>query len=175
MAWRSASPIRRPMPTTLIDARSAAGEAWARASIEERIGVCLEIVQRLNKQSFLIANAVMHTTGQAFMMAFQAGGPHAQDRALEAVAYAYDEMTRVPRTANWAKPQGKGDPIVLDKSWRIVPRGVSLVIGCATFPTWNGYPGDLRQPRHRQQRDREAASGRDPAARDHREDRRARC
>jgi phenylacetic acid degradation protein paaN len=29
---------------------------------------------------------------------------------------------------------------VLDKSFRIVPRGVSLVIGCATFPTWNGYP-----------------------------------
>ena len=27
-------------------------------------------------------------------MAFQAGGPHAQDRALEAVAYAYAEMTR---------------------------------------------------------------------------------
>ncbi len=41
---------------------------------------------------------------------------------------------------NWTKPQGKGDPIVLDKTWRIVPRGISLVIGCATFPTWNGYP-----------------------------------
>ena len=27
-------------------------------------------------------------------MAFQAGGPHAQDRALEAIAYAYAEMTR---------------------------------------------------------------------------------
>lgn len=127
-------------PDKLIERSIKAGEAWARASIEERIGVCLEIVQRLNKQSFLIANAAMHTTGQAFMMAFQAAGPHAQDRALEAIAYAYDEMTRVPRTANWTKPQGKGDPIVLDKSFRIVPRGVSLVIGCATFPTWNGYP-----------------------------------
>jgi len=74
------------------------------------------------------------------MMAFQAAGPHAQDRALEAIAYAYDEMTRVPREVNWSKPQGKGDPIVLDKVFRIVPRGVSLVIGCATFPTWNGYP-----------------------------------
>ena len=27
----------------------------------------------------------MHTTGQGFVMAFQAGGPHAQDRGLEAV------------------------------------------------------------------------------------------
>jgi phenylacetic acid degradation protein paaN len=87
-----------------------------------------------------MANAVMHTTGQAFMMAFQAGGPHAQDRGLEAVAYAYDEMTRVPGAAEWSKPQGKGEPIVLDKQWRVVPRGVALVIGCATFPTWNSYP-----------------------------------
>ena len=125
---------------TLVETSLQANESWARASIEDRIGVCLEIVERLNKQSFLIAHAAMHTTGQAFMMAFQAAGPHAQDRALEAIAYAYDEMTRVPRAVNWTKPQGKGDPIVLDKVFRIVPRGVSLVIGCATFPTWNGYP-----------------------------------
>ncbi len=124
----------------LIKASSAAGEKWGAASVEDRVGACLEIVSRINKQSFLLANAVMHTTGQGFMMAFQAGGPHAQDRALEAIAYAYDEMKRVPQTANWSKPQGKADPLVLDKNWRIVPRGISLVIGCATFPTWNGYP-----------------------------------
>jgi phenylacetic acid degradation protein paaN len=125
---------------TLIEASRKAGAAWAAAPIEARVGVCLEIVQRINRQSFLMANAVMHTTGQAFMMAFQAGGPHAQDRALEAIAYAYDEMTRVPGTAEWTKPQGKGEPIVLDKVWRVIPRGVSLIIGCATFPTWNSYP-----------------------------------
>lgn len=125
---------------TIVNASLKAGEGWGRAAIEDRVGVCLEIVDRINKQSFLMANAVMHTTGQAFMMAFQAGGPHAQDRALEAIAYAYDEMTRVPHAVNWSKPQGKAEPIVLDKTWRIVPRGVSLVIGCATFPTWNGYP-----------------------------------
>ncbi len=83
----------------------------------------------------------MHTTGQAFAMAFQAGGPHAQDRGLEAVAYAFQEMTRTPAQAVWTKPQGKAEPIVLEKHWRIVPRGVSLVIGCQTFPTWNSYPG----------------------------------
>jgi phenylacetic acid degradation protein paaN len=127
-------------PDVLIERSIKAGQSWARAAIEDRIGTCLEMVKRLNAQSFLVANAAMHTTGQAFMMAFQAAGPHAQDRALEAIAYAYDEMTRVPRTAHWVKPQGKGDPIVLDKSFRIVPRGISLVIGCATFPTWNGYP-----------------------------------
>ena len=145
---REVSPYGMPLgitypamdPDALIERSMKAGDGWARASIEDRVGVCLEIVDRLNKQSFLIAHAAMHTTGQAFMMAFQAAGPHAQDRALEAIAYAYDEMTRVPREVNWSKPQGKGDPIVLDKVFRIVPRGVSLVIGCATFPTWNGYP-----------------------------------
>lgn len=127
-------------PKALIRASAGAGESWARATVEDRVGACLEIVHRINRQSFLMANAVMHTTGQGFMMAFQAGGPHAQDRALEAIAYAYDEMKRVPGAANWSKPQGKGDPLVLDKAWRIVPRGVSLVVGCATFPTWNAYP-----------------------------------
>ena len=29
----------------------------------------------------------------------------------------------------------------MEKHFRIVPRGVGLVIGCCTFPTWNGYPG----------------------------------
>ena len=30
---------------------------------------------------------------------------------------------------------------MLEKHWRVVPRGVALVIGCQTFPTWNSYPG----------------------------------
>jgi len=125
----------------LISASRAAAPQWAAAAPETRVGICLEILARLNARSFEMANAVMHTTGQAFAMAFQAGGPHAQDRGLEAVAYAYAEMIRTPATAIWTKPQGKGEPIVMEKHWRIVPRGVSLVIGCNTFPTWNSYPG----------------------------------
>ena len=118
-----------------------AQEGWRKAGPQAWAGVCLEALARINQASFLIANAVMHTTGQAFLMAFQAGGPHAQDRGLEAVAYAYDEMRRVPDSALWEKPQGKGEPIRMEKRFRIVPRGVGLVIGCCTFPTWNGYPG----------------------------------
>jgi phenylacetic acid degradation protein paaN len=125
----------------LVSASRAAAPQWAAASPEVRTGICLEILARLNARSFEMANAVMHTTGQSFAMAFQAGGPHAQDRGLEAVTYAYAEMTRTPATATWTKPQGKGEPIVLEKHWRVVPRGVSLVIGCNTFPTWNSYPG----------------------------------
>lgn len=125
----------------LVSASRAAAPQWAAATPETRVGICLEILARLNARSFEMANAVMHTTGQAFAMAFQAGGPHAQDRGLEAATYAYAEMTRTPATATWTKPQGKGEPIVIEKHWRIVPRGVSLVIGCNTFPTWNSYPG----------------------------------
>jgi phenylacetic acid degradation protein paaN len=83
----------------------------------------------------------MHTTGQAFVMAFQAGGAHAHDRGLEAIAYAYDAMTQVPASVHWEKPRGKGEPQRLAKTYTIVPRGVALVIGCSTFPTWNSYPG----------------------------------
>lgn len=114
---------------------------WRDAGVEARVGVCLEILSRFNKRSHEIAQAVMHTSGQGYMMAFQAGGPHAQDRGLEAVTYAYMEMTRTPATAYWEKPQGKYDPLKMTKTFHIVPRGVALVIGCGTFPTWNTYPG----------------------------------
>jgi phenylacetic acid degradation protein paaN len=118
-----------------------AAKDWQSAEPETWVGVALEILHRLNRNSFEIAYAVMHTTGQAFLMAFQAGGPHAQDRGLEAVAYAWTEMNRIPKTAYWEKPQGKNEPLKMEKRYRVVPRGISLVIGCCTFPTWNSYPG----------------------------------
>ncbi len=125
----------------LMAAVEAAEATWRKAGPEAWVGVSIEILDRINKASFEIANAVMHTTGQAFVMAFQAGGPHAQDRGLEAVAYAWDQMRRVPAQALWEKPQGKNEPVRMRKHFTIVPRGVALVIGCSTFPTWNGYPG----------------------------------
>ncbi|MGP3659019.1 phenylacetic acid degradation protein PaaN [Burkholderia gladioli] len=135
--------IRYPQasPDELIAAATAAQAGWRAAGPSAWIGVSLEILARLNRASFEIANAVMHTTGQAFMMAFQAGGPHAQDRALEAVAYAWDALRRVPAEAHWEKPQGKNPPLAMHKRYTIVPRGTGLVLGCCTFPTWNGYPG----------------------------------
>jgi len=125
----------------LIDAGLAAMPAWQRLGPEGRTGVLLEALARIHRASFEIAHAVMLTTGQGWMMAFQAGGPHAQDRALEALAYAWREMSFVPAAARWEKPQGKNPPIVMEKRYEIVGRGVALVIGCATFPTWNTYPG----------------------------------
>jgi phenylacetic acid degradation protein paaN len=125
----------------LLPAMRAGQAAWRDAGAELRALVCLEILKRINDRSHEFAHAVMHTSGQAYPMAFQAGGPHAQDRGLEAVAYAYVEQTRVPERAEWTKPQGKRGPLTLTKSFTPAPRGIGLVIGCTTFPTWNGYPG----------------------------------
>jgi phenylacetic acid degradation protein paaN len=135
---------RVPATDAAVDALMAAARrgmrAWRDAGPEGRAGVCLEILARLHGRVFELANAVQHTSGQAFVMAFQAGGAHALDRALEAIAYAWTEMTRTPATALWEKP-GRGEPLRMEKTFTVVPRGVALVVGCHTFPTWNSWPG----------------------------------
>jgi len=97
--------VRYPHPDVdgLLAAVTAAMPAWRTAGPQTRVGVCIEILARLHANVFELANAVHMTTGQAFVMGFQAGGPHALDRALEAIAYAYREMTRTPATATWEK------------------------------------------------------------------------
>lgn len=124
----------------LVAAAKQGMKPWRDAGPDARTGVCLEILERLHQRIFELANAVQHTSGQAFVMAFQAGGAHALDRALEAIAYAHSEMTRTPATAIWEKP-GRGEPLRMEKTFTVVPRGVALVIGCNTFPTWNSWPG----------------------------------
>jgi phenylacetic acid degradation protein paaN len=123
-----------------IAAARAAMPAWRDAGALTRAAVCVEIVDAINKRSFEIANSVMHTSGQPFVMSFQAAGPHAQDRAFEAIVGALVEQERVPASVVWEKP-AKDAPIRMRKDYRIVPRGIALVIGCNTFPTWNSYPG----------------------------------
>ena len=124
----------------LLDRCAAAVPAWRDAGAEVRAALCVEVLDRINARSFELAHAVMHTSGQPFVMAFQAAGPNAQDRALEAVAYALVEQRRVPADVLWEKPS-RGEPQRMRKRFHIVPRGVALVVGCTTFPTWNSYPG----------------------------------
>jgi phenylacetic acid degradation protein paaN len=125
----------------LMSNATAAMPPWRAAGPDTRADLSLEMLHRINARSHEMAQAVMHTSGQAYAMAFQAGGPHAQDRALEAIAYSYAEMTRHAAQATWEKPQGKRPPQRMTKTFTVVPRGVALVIGCNTFPTWNSYPG----------------------------------
>ncbi|WP_101048698.1 phenylacetic acid degradation protein PaaN [Macromonas nakdongensis] len=146
---REASPygvaldVRYPVcdPEALLAAGQAAMKGWQAVGAAGRTGICLEILHRIYKQSFEMGHAVMATTGQGWMMAFQAGAAHALDRGLEALAYAWREQSFVPAETTWEKPQGKNPALVMKKHYEIVGRGVALVIGCGTFPTWNTYPG----------------------------------
>jgi len=127
------------VPTLIRNAKAALG-TWRKVSAKDRAGILMESLERVKARFFEIAYATMHTTGQGYMMAFQASGPHAADRALEAIAAGYEELQRFPSTAVWDKPMGKYN-IQLNKEWRAVPKGISVVIGCSTFPTWNSVTG----------------------------------
>jgi len=124
----------------LIENSKKAFTPWRKTSLLDRAGVLIESLERTKKRFFEIAYATMHTTGQGYMMAFQASGPHAADRALEAIAAGYEELNRFPAHAMWDKPMGKFN-IQLNKEWRAMPKGISVVIGCSTFPTWNSVTG----------------------------------
>lgn len=127
-------------PDELVARSKNSFHTWRKLDYEERAGILLESLDHIRTRFFEIAYATMHTTGQGYMMAFQASGPHAADRALEAIAAGYEELQRFPSTALWDKPMGKFN-IQLNKEWRAVPKGISLVIGCSTFPTWNSVTG----------------------------------
>jgi len=127
-------------PDALIAAGRTAMTSWIKAGPDTRAGVCVEMISRLNAHSLEMAYAVMHTTGQGLAAAFQAAGPQARERGLEAIAYAYREMKQVPDTAVWEKPREDHPPLRLEKTYTIVPRGIALILGCSTFPVWNAYP-----------------------------------
>lgn len=113
---------------------------WRKVNAEDRAGILMESLEQVKERFFEIAYATMHTTGQGYMMAFQASGPHAADRGLEAIATGFEELQRFPSKALWDKPMGKFN-IQLNKEWRAIPKGISVVIGCSTFPTWNSVTG----------------------------------
>lgn len=124
----------------LMQQAEATRSAWKARGPKERAGILAETLDRLNAEFFKLAHATIHTTGQSFMMAFQASGPHSSDRAMEALALGYQEQTRYPEAVEWVKPMGKSE-VRLHKTWKPVPRGIGLVIGCSTFPVWNTVPG----------------------------------
>jgi len=94
---------------------------------------------RLYARNFEMANSVMHVTGQSYTQAFSGSGPNALDRGVEALAYAAKAMRDVTPRAQWRRAFGK-EEVALEKAYALVPRGVGLVICCASFPTWNAYP-----------------------------------
>ena len=132
----------RADPDALFAAGSRAMVGWATASSETRLGVCMEIVDRWYERVFDTAQAVMHTAGQSSLMSYAGSGTNALDRGVEALAYAQMAMTNIAPSARWERQFGS-TLIPLQKTYRLVPRGVAVVFSCATFPTWNAYPAML--------------------------------
>lgn len=126
-------------PAALIAAGSAAMPDWAKAGAELRLSVCLEMAERLYDRNFEMAHAIMHVAGQSYTQAFSGSGPNALDRGIEALAYAAIAMRSVKPTAIYRR-EFAGESVALEKTYTLVPRGLGLVICCASFPTWNAYP-----------------------------------
>lgn len=133
--------IRYPVadPDVLVAAAVAAMAQWRETGFELRIALCLEMARRLYDRNFEMAHAVMHVAGQSYTQAFSGSGPNALDRGVEALAYAAKAMRDVAPTADYHRPFG-AEQVALRKTYALVPRGIGLVICCASFPTWNAYP-----------------------------------
>jgi phenylacetic acid degradation protein paaN len=124
----------------LIRNAEAAKSPWRMFMPLERAAILVETLERASSLFFLLAYATQHTSGQGFGMAFQATGPHSFERALEVLAMGWKEQTHFAPTTTWIKPTGSGS-LTVQKTFRIVPKGIGLVIGCSTFPIWNTLPG----------------------------------
>ena len=124
----------------LISKANAAKSAWISIPAEKKALILVEMLDAVKERFFEIAYATMHTTGQSFVMSFQASGPHANDRALEVIAMGLQELSRFDADVNWVKNMGKFD-LTIKKNFKPISKGIGLVIGCSTFPTWNTVPG----------------------------------
>ncbi len=128
---------------TLFNAAENAMPTWAEATPETRIGVLMEVLDVLYRDHlFEVAHAVMHTAGQSFNMAYAGSGVNALDRGIEALVYAKQAMDAVAPTAQWERRFGSAK-IALEKTYRVIPRGVAVCFSCASFPTWNAWPSML--------------------------------
>ncbi|MGI9229949.1 MAG: aldehyde dehydrogenase family protein [Gammaproteobacteria bacterium] len=126
-------------PECIIDAAKASMVDWAKTAPDLRIALCIEMADRLYDINFEMAHSIMHVAGQSYTQAFSGSGPNALDRGIEALAYSAIAMSNVAPKAEYHRNFG-ADQVALEKTYTLVPRGVGLVICCASFPTWNAYP-----------------------------------
>jgi phenylacetic acid degradation protein paaN len=124
----------------LFEAAGKAMHSWSQASIEDRLGALMEVIEVIYREHlFEITHAVMHTAGQSYNMAYTGSGVNALDRGIEALVYAEQAMRAVSPSARWERPFGPAQ-IRLEKTYRLIPRGVAVCFTCASFPTWNAWP-----------------------------------
>jgi hypothetical protein len=176
LRWTSQAPLARPALSARLVFRSASltrrrtsthcSPWWLKPNPSgakpdlKRGPVSAPEPQRINRQSFVMANAVMHTTGQAFLMAFQAAGPPAQDRGPR------PSLMRGPTAAFRQNRCGKNRKARTSRfEWKAISNArvsashwLRILMECYRV---------FRRPRNRQRGRGEAASRRDPATGDH--------
>lgn len=130
----------RSDPDALFEAAGQAMQAWAQTPFEDRIGVLMEVLDEIYREHlFEVLQSVMHTAGQSYNMAYAGSGVNALDRAIEALVYADQAQRAVTPSALWRRRFGPSE-VQLQKTYRLVPRGVAVCFSCASFPTWNAWP-----------------------------------
>ena len=87
--------------------------AWRDAGPDGRVGVCLEILDRLPARGFEIASAVRHTTGQPLAVAFSYSVASALDRSLEALAWSW-------RSASVTPPNKENTQAEIERSFLLI-------------------------------------------------------
>jgi phenylacetic acid degradation protein paaN len=123
----------------ILPAAERARVAWERFDLEERAGICLEVLHQLRARAHEIGLATMHTTGAPYELAYRQGAVLAQDRALEALAWTFQEIRGVPAVAR-SPSDSVGGHRALVRRWKVRGLGAGLVIGCSTQPNLRAYP-----------------------------------
>src|SRR5690606_640117 len=94
-------------PQHLIQRPHKAAKDWRNIPVQKRYDILFSSLYKVSERFFELAYATMHTTGQSFLMSFQASGPHACDRALEVLTTGLDQLTYYPQNVEWTKNMGK--------------------------------------------------------------------
>ncbi len=127
--------------STLIENSKKAFTPWRKTSLLNRAGILMESLDRTKKRFFEIAYATMHTDGSRLYDGVSSEWPSCcRPCHSKRLRPALKNSIAFPAHAMWDKPMGKFN-IQLNKEWRAMPKGISVVIGCSTFPTWNSVTG----------------------------------
>ena len=117
----------------LVKRSGVAFHAWRKVSAADRAGILMESLERMKGKVFEIAYATMHTTGQGYMMAFQALVPTLPTVHSKPLRAGYEELTVIPRQQN-GRSQWASTAFNCRKNGVLYPKAFR-VVGCSTFPT----------------------------------------
>ncbi|MBC3437738.1 aldehyde dehydrogenase family protein [Pseudomonas sp. BW16M2] len=126
---------------TLVERADGAMRKWQQLDVELRCALLCEVIARLHADTFLFAHVGMHTSGHGLFMGFHANAIHAQARALESVANVFEVSRGLTCQLENELLVGQGPAQRIQRDFRVMPAGLSLVFAGQVVPTWGAYPG----------------------------------